>query len=393
VSAQPGTPVGNLQGADGLRAIACLMVVLHHLADRPELQAKSSIVHELQAFALQGSAGVSAFFVLSGLLLSLPFWRRYLEAKSFPDMLEFTRRRAVRIVPGFYSSLLVSFVLSLVLVPHAPLTWLRLIAGLSFTSALHYVTFFPVELNGPLWSIGFEVICYFLMPLGMYALFKWFPARGLRFALTFWLAVLAFVLLVNQLVLTRLVPDQVGRGWQFGMVGGAKSWMPHYNVIGFFAHCAIGVLVAGWLAQQQRRRRNSSFSFDALALVGLAGAIGVLWFGRNLEEFALSFQTQPYRFPFFAVCIALALVTMPFSRWLGRALDNRFFSYTAKVSFGLYIWHFLVIEVVFLVSHTIGLPYVLLAGVSLLLAFITAELSYRFVESPFLKKRAQNDSR
>jgi multiple sugar transport system permease protein len=107
------TPAQTLLGADGVRAIACLMVILHHLAQRLEMQSQTSIVRDIQAFLMQGSAGVSAFFVLSGLLLSLPFWRRYLEQKSFPDLLEYTRRRAVRIVPGFYASLLVSVALGL----------------------------------------------------------------------------------------------------------------------------------------------------------------------------------------------------------------------------------------------------------------------------------------
>jgi peptidoglycan/LPS O-acetylase OafA/YrhL len=382
-----GNP-NNLRGADGLRAIACLMVVFHHLADRPELQVHSVITRDLQAFVLQGSAGVSAFFVLSGLLLSLPFWRHYLGQQSFPDMLEYTRRRAARIVPGFYFSLLISFALTLVLVPNVEQPWIRLIAGLSFTNALHYVTFFPVDLNGPLWSIGFEVICYFLMPLGMWMLFKLFPSRGFRFAFTFWIAVLTLVLLANQLIITQLVPDGIHRGWQYGMIGGAKFWTPNYNVIGFFAHYAIGVLAAGWLAEQQRRKQDSSFVFDALAIAGFAGVIGLFWTGRNFGEFAMGFQTQPYRYPFFALCIALSLITMPFSRLLGRALDNPFFKYTAKVSFGLYIWHFLVIEVVFLASQTVGLPglpYVVPAGFALLLTYITAGLSYRFVESPFLR--------
>jgi ABC-type glycerol-3-phosphate transport system permease component/peptidoglycan/LPS O-acetylase OafA/YrhL len=383
----------SLTGADGLRAIACLMVILHHLAQRLDMNAQSQPVRDVQAFLMQGSAGVSAFFVLSGLLLSLPFWRRYLEQKAFPDMLEYTRRRAVRIVPGFYFSLLISFALGLAFVPEAEKPWMRLIGGLSFTSALNYVTLFPAELNGPLWSIGFEVVCYFLMPLGMYAMFKYFPARGFGFAFKFWIGMLALTLLVNQFITTELVPDSVNRGWDHGLVGGAKYWMPNYNVIGFFAHYALGVLAAGLLAERQRRKRDSSYAFDALALVGFAGVIWLFWTGRTLGDFDLSFQGQPYRFPFFPLCIALLLVTLPFSRVLGRILDNRFFKYTAKISFGLYIWHYLIMELIRLTHNAdyryFGikeLPYLLaLSAITLALAYTMAALSYRHVESPFLE--------
>jgi ABC-type glycerol-3-phosphate transport system permease component/peptidoglycan/LPS O-acetylase OafA/YrhL len=383
----------TLAGADGIRAIACLMVILHHLAQRLEMQSQVPFVRDVQAFLMQGSAGVSAFFVLSGLLLSLPFWRRYLEQKTFPDLLEYTRRRAVRIVPGFYASLLVSVALGLALVPEAEKPWMRLIGGLSFTSALNYVTLFPAEINGPLWSIGFEVMCYFLMPLGMYFLFKYFPARGFGFAFRFWLGLLALTLLVNQFIVTELVPDSVNRGWDHGLVGGAKYWMPNYNVIGFFAHYALGVLAAGLLAFRQRRTREVSFAFDGLAMIGLIGVIGLIWTGRYWGDFDFGLQGQPYRYPLFALCIALLLVTLPFSRLLGRALDNRFFRYTAKVSFGLYIWHYLILELIRLLHNSEyryagirDLPYLLIVSlVALGLAYLMAGLSYRHIESPFLE--------
>jgi peptidoglycan/LPS O-acetylase OafA/YrhL len=395
-SAPSKSAPSTLAGADGIRAIACLMVILHHLAQRLEMQSQTPFVRDVQAFLMQGSAGVSAFFVLSGLLLSLPFWRRYLEQKPFPDLLEYTRRRAVRIVPGFYASLLVSVALGLALVPEAEKPWMRLIGGLSFTSALNYVTLFPAELNGPLWSIGFEVICYFLMPLGMYFLFKYFPSRGFAFAFRFWLGLLALTLLVNQFMVTELVPDAVNRGWDHGLVGGAKYWMPNYNVIGFFGHYAIGVLAAGLLAFRQRRTREVSYAFDGLAVIGLIGVIGLMWTGRSWGDFDLGFQGQPYRYPLFALCIALLLVTLPFSRLLGRALDNRFFRYTAKVSFGLYIWHYLILELIRLLHNgdyryagVRDLPYLLvLSAIALGLAYITAGLSYRHIESPFLEEKA-----
>jgi ABC-type glycerol-3-phosphate transport system permease component/peptidoglycan/LPS O-acetylase OafA/YrhL len=393
------SPTQTLLGADGIRTIACLMVILHHLAQRLEMQSQPAIVRDVQAFLMQGSAGVSAFFVLSGLLLSLPFWRRYLNGKPMPDMLEYTRRRAVRIVPGFYASLLISFVLTLAFVPDVEKPWMRLIGGLGFTSALHYVTLFPVDLNGPLWSIGFEVICYFLMPLGMYALFKYFPARGFTFALKFWLGLLIITLIINQFVISELVPDSINRGWDHGLVGGAKYWMPNYNVIGFFAHYALGVLAAGLLAERQRRKRDSSYAFDALAILGFVGLIGLLWTGRSMGDFDLSFQAQPYRYPLFALLIALLLVTLPFSRFLGRALEQRFFKYTAKLSFGLYIWHYLIMELIRLTHNNDfryngirELPYLItLSVITLLLAYITAAVSYRHIESPFLERRATSN--
>jgi peptidoglycan/LPS O-acetylase OafA/YrhL len=98
-----------ISGADGVRALGCLMVVFSHLFQRLSLPDQTPRVQNIQLFFLKGSFGVSVFFVLSGMLLSYPFWKRYLAGQAFPSIGEYIRRCAIRIMPGFYASSLVSF--------------------------------------------------------------------------------------------------------------------------------------------------------------------------------------------------------------------------------------------------------------------------------------------
>jgi ABC-type glycerol-3-phosphate transport system permease component/peptidoglycan/LPS O-acetylase OafA/YrhL len=407
------SPVPNaLLGADGIRAVACLMVVFHHLSQRLNMPEQTRFVQEAQSFIMTGSVGVSAFFVLSGMLLSMPFWKRYLEQKPFPDMADFTRRRALRIAPGFYASLLVSFVLTMYFVPDVEHPWIRLLSGLTFTSAFHYITLFPVDLNGPLWSIGFEVFCYALMPIGMWVLYRIYPPssatlRSSKTAFAFWIGILALTLVAHQLILTDLVPDNVNRGWDHGLVGGAKYWMPHYNAVGMFAHYVLGVLAAGFIAQRQISTRrssspSSSWTFDLIALVAFAGLVTLLWNVRHAPDFVFSLGQQPYFYPVFPGLVAVLLATLPFSRLLGRLVDNAFFRYTAKISFGLYIWHFLILELIRLLVNTdfryfgiSSLPYHLtISAIALVLAYIAAGWSYKHIEAPFLPgKKPTNTAR
>jgi ABC-type glycerol-3-phosphate transport system permease component/peptidoglycan/LPS O-acetylase OafA/YrhL len=412
------SPVPNaLLGADGIRAVACLMVVFHHLSQRLNMPEQTKFVQEAQSFIMTGAVGVSAFFVLSGMLLSMPFWRRYLEQKPFPDMADFSRRRALRIAPGFYASLIVSFVLTMYFVPDVEHPWIRLLSGATFTSAFHYITLFPVDLNGPLWSIGFEVFCYALMPVGMWALYRIYPPSSstLRSSLTafaFWIGILALTLVAHQLILTDLVPDNVNRDWDHGLVGGAKYWMPHYNAIGMFAHYVLGVLAAGFIAQRQisqrqisRRRTSSpssSLTFDLVALIAFVGLIALLWNVRHAGDFVFSLGEQPYFYPVFPGLVAVMLATLPFSRLLGRLVDNAFFRYTAKISFGLYIWHFLILELIRLLVNNdfryfgiSSLTYHLgVSAVALVLAYIAAGWSYKHIEAPFLpEKKLENTAR
>jgi peptidoglycan/LPS O-acetylase OafA/YrhL len=348
---------------------------------------------------MTGQVGVSAFFVLSGMLLSMPFWKNFLERREFPNMLEFTRRRAVRIVPGFYASLTISVLCTLFFVPDAQAVFTRYVSALTFTSALNYVTLFPADLNGPLWSIGFEVLCYAMMPVAMWVMFQLLAARAsFRQGLLFWFGVLAVTLIAHQAIITDLIPDSVNRGWDHGLIGGAKYWMPNYNAVGMFAHYILGVIAAGIIVKFRNLRLRSSWLFDGIALTAFVVMMVFLWTQRYAPDFAFSLGNQPYFYPIFPLLIAVQLSTLPFSRILGRLFDNTFFRYTAKISFGLYIWHYLILELIrvtFNEKYTyFGISslteHLMISGVALALAFAAASLSYKYIEAPFLKPSARD---
>ena len=388
---------GRVAGADGLRAAAALWVVLYHLYQRLELPAQEPWLQQVQLVLMKGAFGVSIFFVLSGMLLSIPFWRAYLTGEPRPRLNYYVRRRAARIVPGFYASLAVSFVVSLLLFPDAQHQVLRLLSGATFTSGFHWVTFFPVEANGPLWSIGFEVVSYALLPLAMWGLFR-LRRRSGAVAAGYWLGVLGLVGLVNQWIVTILVPSEVDRGWQYGNLGGAKEWMPSYNPVGFFGHFSIGILAAGLIVTWQvRRGGRRSWRFDALAVAAMLGAFGLVWLLRNPPEpiYRENFQGQPYLFPAFAALVGLALVGLAHSRVLARLVDNRFARYTAKVSFGIYIWHYLVLHLFSRLTggeleyFGVGDPvrHLLLSAGVLAVTYAVASASWFWLERPVLRAR------
>jgi ABC-type glycerol-3-phosphate transport system permease component/peptidoglycan/LPS O-acetylase OafA/YrhL len=403
----PSSVASGLMGADGIRAMACLMVVFHHLSQRLNRPEQSKLIQEAQAFIMTGAVGVSAFFVLSGMLLSIPFWRAFLEGRAFPNMLEFTRRRAVRIVPGFYASLTISVILTIFFVHDAQAVLTRYLAGLSFLSALNYVTLFPADLNGPLWSIGFEVLCYAMMPIAMWFMFSIFASRAdtsaagtepqrasFRTGLIFWLGVLALTLIAHQLIITDLAPDNVNRGWDHGLIGGAKYWMPNYNAVGMFGHYILGVIAAGVIVKLRNLQTRSSWLFDGIAFGAFTTMAVFLWTQRYAPDFAFSLGNQPYFYPLFPLLIAIQLCALPFSRILGGLFGNPFFKYTAKISFGLYIWHYLILELIRLTFNP-GFAYfgisslgehLLISGLALVLAFGAASASYKYIEAPFLTK-------
>jgi peptidoglycan/LPS O-acetylase OafA/YrhL len=390
----------RLSGADGLRALAALGVVFSHLFQRLGMEDQSPVLAAIQGIMMKGAYGVSIFFVLSGMLLSLPFWKAYLDGSPRPSIGHYARRRFARIAPGYWASLLVSFVVGFLIFTDIQAPVLRLLSGATFTSGFHYLTFFPTESNGPLWSISLEVFSYVLMPLVMIAMFA-LGRRGYRFSVWFWVGVFALVIAVNQVVITVFQTDAVGKGWQYGIVGGAKEWMPYYNPVGFFGHFTIGIIAAGVIAWWQVRGGRRLWRFDVIGVAGLAGIAALVlltMFPLEPRYMENPFQSQPFLFPVLAAFAAMALVGMSHSRLVGRLLDNRFFRYTATVSFGLYIWHYLLLHL--MVDLTDGefvyggvqnpARFAWMSVTVLVLAYAVATVSWKFLEKPVLKSKWAN---
>jgi peptidoglycan/LPS O-acetylase OafA/YrhL len=330
----------RLLGADFLRAAACLMVLLHHLAFRMDMRNVPDAAEPVMQFLVMGSFGVSIFFVLSGFLLARPFWQALDRGEPMPSLRIYALRRAARILPGFWLALIVSLVCSIA-ISGSPLDGehvIRFLAGFFLVSDWHWLTLFPVDNNGPLWSIGFEVTSYLLLPFCLALLFG-IRLRGWGARLA-WVGVIAAVLALHWFVVQWAPIDEVERGWDHGLVGGAKAWMPRFNPIGFFAIFALGALAAGL---QVRLAGLRHWVFDILGLLAIAAIawLMVAHMGGLTEGFG--FLGIPYGYPWMPLAAGLALVALPASVLAGRLLDNRVSRFIAQISFGIYIWHFLII--------------------------------------------------
>jgi len=382
-------PAHRLSGADFVRATACLMVIAHHVAQRisPEaLGPWGGVSIFVQMFAL----GVGAFFVLSGYLLARPFWTAFDAGKPMPSLRTYALRRAARIVPAFWLALTVSFVLSVFLLG-ATLDGtlvVRFVAGFLLVADLHWLTWFPVELDLPLWSIGTEITAYALMPLCLWVVFKLPFASGWLARLA-WVGMIALVIGAQYLAITYLVPDAHQRGWEYGTIGGAKFWWPNFNPIAFYAMFAIGILAAG---VQVRLAAIKSAWFDLVALTGLGLAIASI--ALNVPQFdAYGLANIPYAFPWFPLGVAMILVGTQGAVVLPRFTDLRPIAYVARISYGLYVWHYLLMEIVRLAwqphyvywDMTDVTQWALISAGVVAVAFLIATVSYTLMEEPVMR--------
>lgn len=302
------------------------------------------------------------FFVLSGFLITFLLLEE--EARtSRISIRHFYVRRALRIWPLYY----LVVILALYVLPHSDALTLpgygieRVQEDLALKTAL-YATFFAnvalvtlglVPFAGLTWSIATEEQFYLIWPI----LMKRTPSRlGLMLAV-----ILAYL---------------AGRfALDYGVLGTGPSLERIRTFYGLLnVDCmAIGGLAAVFLHQKAR---------TLSILVNLPLFLLVLFATAALIA---SGTVVPYlNHEAYAVCFALLILNFAVHPRLARCLEFEPCHFLGKISYGLYLLHPIAIV---LSIHLLGgeAPAMVLYPACLLLTVGLAALSYRFIESPFLR--------
>jgi peptidoglycan/LPS O-acetylase OafA/YrhL len=379
----------RIPGADGLRALACLLVVWHHTTQRFNPETSATWIQSIHFFGMRGEVGVSLFFVLSGCLLSLPFWNSLINADRVPSLRFYAINRAARIIPAYWLNLLFCTLFAF-WVFDQNINWWRLISGLLFINSYHYSSFFPAELNGPLWSIGLEVSCYLLLPIVLFVIIK--NTRRIPFAIVGMIGWICALQLLNPMIIHNFATSEKLKGWQYGFTGGAKQWLPYWNISSFFTQFLCGSLAALIIVALRARGTLKSLTFDLSALLFATAAI-LLVANKLVPGAPDSFTKQPYVAPFYAILMAGVIISVSLSTQVYKLLDNKLFVWIAKLSFSIYLWHMFIIVIIerkFLSIYvyyglTDSLQWVIVSSIVLIGSIVIAAVSWRFLESPILK--------
>lgn len=187
----PNAPAERQDFIDGLRALAALYVVMHHvwLQIWPEPYLPSGWVLAATGWLRGGHFAVSVFIVVSGYCLTLPVVRR--GRRNF-SAVRFLARRAQRILPPYYFSFMFTGLLVFAYIGERtgthwdvtlPPTLMKVALGLLLLPEFGAI-------NHVYWSIGVECKIYLLFPLllMMFDRFGVLSSAAISAALTLWLA-------------------------------------------------------------------------------------------------------------------------------------------------------------------------------------------------------------
>jgi peptidoglycan/LPS O-acetylase OafA/YrhL len=357
---------------DGLRAIAALMVVVYH-----------SVFFATWFDTLGGAylwnlnAGVWAFFVMSGFLLYFPFTSAHLGVRGVVDWRSYGLRRVARIYPAYWVVLAFFTFVS----KRAEIVGVDgFLRNVTLTKT--YVRENNPFLVGlpPAWSLVVELTFYAFLPF--YAAAIGMLARRWR-ALSVELAGAAVLCVVGVVAIVA-----VGEGYDAPWI----TVLPQH-----LSAFALGMLLAvvaahPWPARTSARLER--FGRPAWAWWVLAlGAFIAIPAVFDVEPFAVMSSSQTIGLNLCQTLLGFFLVVPAVLgpqehgaiRWI---LRSRVLVFLGVVSYGIYLWHWFILEIVqidwlgwplregnWVVVFALGLPVVVAA----------ATASWYLVERPVLR--------
>lgn len=337
---------------DLIRLVAASQVVLFHGLEH---LGPSGVTHSVLGEALSWFPGVPIFFVVSGFLVSLSFERS-------PSVTEYLRNRALRIFPALWACLLVS--LLMVVLFAMPLDVSPTAAGLLgwWAAQMSVAQFYNPEflrgfgvgvLNGSLWTIPVELQFYLALPVLYFVLRRFAASR------TAWLMT-ATLLLALSVGLTQWASTQ-------GATLPVK--LVFVTVAPYLYLFLLGTLLQRQFTTMTPWLEGRGLQWLMVYLVACAGAKALGWSVGNNDSN-----------PLLAMLLGVTTISLAFT---ARGLSERLLSGN-DISYGTYIYHMPVVNVLAATGHSGQLRWVAL---TILLTYALALASWRIVEMPFLRRK------
>ena len=377
---------GDIPAIEGLRGMAVLWVLLFHYFVLREGKFDDAYVaavktwQPVEAFVRNGYLGVDLFFLITGFLLTLPWFLHAAEGRPAPETRGFYARRARRILPAYYVHLVLLFFVALPLL--FPRLWIQSPAFITgnlgaHATFLHYatpLTSSSMTVNGALWTLAIEFQYYLLLPFVAPLFVKW-PWRCLLACLIIaggwrWLAAHH---------LDFIVAWYMKLGERAGVTQADARHLLATQLPAWSLHFALGILAGrAWL----RRRGAIPRGMTALAPVAaIATCTGLLFAVLSGGTSSLG-QHGWAAYPLLIAGMFAAIVAWP-SPLLSRMMAVKPLTMLGRVSYSAYLYHLpmLLLFNAFVPGAGAAFAFILW----LVAVLVAAGLSYRFVEAPYLQ--------
>lgn len=396
---------------NGLRGLACLAVFGVHLQQETGLSGKAGPI-DFGLLLQNGNTGVCLFFMMSGFLLSSPFWFRDPDAANDDQRFQpvrYAAKRIGRIVPAYFLCLT-----ALVLLGKANGT---LDIALHYLFAHNFTDDTLYSINEPFWTLAVQAQFYVLFPFVLLLMQPFIRAKVRAFIL---IAIacagcyFAHAALLDWGHETKNWPVNAN---VFSPTGDAirvttLAHLPHF----FMGMLAAGVFaaltptqVAGDVDSENDSSLQGHAGYEVIFWLAAAGVFCLLAIS-NLDAAWRLPSTVPdaaghvndstmvgrYNFPYVPALIALMLISGPRTILARRVLEAAPLRLLGVISYGVYVYHLPCLGVAGkLLGGGDAKPHdqwILLAIVGLVISVVVATVSYVFVERPLIRLTRRRES-
>jgi peptidoglycan/LPS O-acetylase OafA/YrhL len=273
--------VAYIPQLDGLRALAVLLVIGHHVfaiyletthrlgtQQLPRDWGLIAMQSPLVNWGLHLAFGVNLFFVISGFVLALPFARSLLETGKMPSVPLYLLRRVIRLEPPYLinMTILLLFLLLPWRYPHAYWVSMLRVFGPHYLWSIVYLHALRYSeaswVGGVAWTLEIEIQFYLLMPV----LAQLFRVRNATVRRGTWMLLTIAAALFGQYVLPTLHQPRV-----------------NLSIAGHLEYFFAGILLADLSLKPPAMLKLGVRSADLLAVAGAVSLVYVLHWQSSVE--------------------------------------------------------------------------------------------------------------
>lgn len=364
---------------DGLRAIGALAVVLTHVGFHSGRALNGWSAPLLSRL----DVGVAIFFVLSGFLLYRPHAVATLESRSGPGLGRYLFHRVLRIVPAYWLAVTGAAVLLAENHQVSVETWIRTATFTQIYEPGHLVSGLT-----QMWSLATEVSFYVVLPL-----LAFLAARGVSATTPSESAIRRQAILVG-LCMTISVAYLVVVGSGLLTNPTMPIWLPAYLTwFGLGMALAIGsaAVATGKAGRFTARSINlaSAPGTTVMAAILLFALVATPIAGPRSLDVATGFESVAKNVLYAGIA---GLLVFPAAFGDLRAPALRFLAsrplrFLGDISYGIFLYHLLVLELVrrWLHHETFSGDFWLLAALTIGITVPVSWLSYRLMERPLMR--------
>ncbi|MEH6848544.1 acyltransferase family protein [Bacillus pseudomycoides] len=354
---------------DSLRGLAALSVFLGHMYLIFYHTGITRILFERGPFRIfiAGSEAVTLFFVLSGFVLSLPFYsnnkfdyRVYVFKRFCRIYIPYIVAIGIAIIckEAFYSGYIVGFT------DWFNVNWRHIIDMDTIINHLLLIVTFTSNLDNVIWSLIHEMRISLIFPIVMFLLVKSDFKKGIGLAILLTCISIIFSLSDNQFSGTEV----------------------YYTI-----HCT-SLFIIGALLAKYRTSLISEFSNLTMKNKIFLFVVGIILYLYAHPSFVLNILI-PNLNPFYRAITdtwitslgasILIIIAISSSR-ISKILSNKFINHIGKTSYSLYLYHLIVLlSCVHLLSGIV--PTWVICIISVIGTIIVSSCMYYLVEKPAMK--------